>query len=238
MLADMIGGEPVRVVFYCRNWGSICPSHWNQQVRQGSAVPLEETMRRCMEHPRRTGIINYGRKWERWSGVFGKPALNLVSLEALALAKLDTLAHFALTFLGIDTLPPADPAVRRNASLPLMEAEIVRALNQMRLDRTGASDSLMAQRFMAHKADLRLMAVQAAMLRCEDTLTFDENAPALLRLHRRLFQTYGDRLVAPAPQTQFFTPRQHSVRFIRGAYLTMPGVRAELEAARERLEEG
>jgi hypothetical protein len=239
VLGDMIAGHPVQVVFYCRSWGSVCASHWNQQVRQGSAVPLDELLTRHMTHPRRSSVINFGRKWERWAAVFGKASLNLISLEGLAQAKLDTLAHFADRFLGIGDLPETDPAFRRNQSMPLAEAEMVRALNQMRMERTGERDSTIAHRFTSRKATLGLEPVLAAVRGCEDRLAFDETGLVLARLHQRLFRAYGDRLVAPAPAAggQFFTPKLQQIPFIRADYLTMPGVGGWLEGIYGRLAE-
>jgi hypothetical protein len=227
-LAEMLGGNPVRVVFYCRAWASVCASHWNQQVRQGLAVPMEEMIGRQLEHPRRSGTINYGKHLERWAGVFGREAINLVSLEGLAQAGIDTLPHFATHFLGLAD-PPAAAPVRRNSSMAAVDVEIVRALNQIKLERTGQQDSLIRRLYVKHKESLKLDAVVTAATHCQGTLRFDETAPRLERLHRSLFRAWGDRLVPPAPAQHFFTPRLHALAYIRSAYLTMPGVQAQLE---------
>ncbi len=231
VLRDAIGTNPTRIVFYCRSPAAVALSNWGESVRHGHATPLDQALTRHLERPFISPPINYGISLHRYAGVFGRDALNLVSLEALSRYQQDLETHFASTFLGLNDLPSIGVRPNRNASLPLMDAEIIRALNAMRLEREKTRDATMRRLYVARKQPPPLPVTRAAMARQQDIMLFDETTPKMLSLHKRLLDEFGARLVKPSLPGRFFVPLRREIAYIRQDYLDEPGVKDEIEAA-------
>lgn len=233
VLRELIGNNPVRIVFYCRRWCELLPSAWRETIKHGRTYSFADVVADQSRRPRASATVNFGMVLRRWVNAFGLDRVHLVSYSALVDAKEDLLRHFLETFLGLGRLMDgADlTSVQRNASVSLEDTEILRALNELAGQRPGGTAGEVRRMFLRYREQISLDVTMAAIERHRYSIRLDDNAAPLALLHRDLYKTYGQRLVAPKPSHGLFAPAAKDVPAVNAAFRDEPGVRAELAAA-------
>jgi hypothetical protein len=233
-LRTLTGDSSATVIYYCRRWSDIVRSRWGERVKHGSRDTLQEQCTKALETPFQTGAINYGRTLRRWNAHFGRAALRLVALETLAETNTEIGAHFLSNFLGLEMEFPL-PDGPQNPSMPLVETEILRALNAIDWQLHQQGSSAIRQAFVRHRDTLDLTRTEAAIETDLTEVIFDETAPRMIKLQKSLFAEYSANVVAPHKPDLFFTPRRAVLQAASGAFTQASGVGAELQAAYDQL---
>jgi hypothetical protein len=132
LMKTLIGGHPVTVIFYCRRWSELLPSLWQERVKHGHDETFPEFFSINVNDPFESIVMNFARRLDIYSTVFGRETIKLVSYSNLCDAGIDLAEHFFEAFLPqhrplIDGLPDL-PVARPNQSLPLLDIEVIRAL--------------------------------------------------------------------------------------------------------------
>jgi hypothetical protein len=138
---------------------------------------------------------------------------------------IDLAGHFFDTFLPrhrplIDDLPEL-LAARPNQSLPLLDVEVIRALNSFNI-RGGMPPPSSALRcwYMANTRRFDLAELYSAIEQNKETLRFSDASPGAQRLQEMLSTAYVDLMVPPARSHHLFVPRVAEIIFFKSRYLT------------------
>jgi len=222
-LRDCIGGYPVSVVFYCRRWLELLPSVWQELIKHGRTFNLPEFAAMQLVNPLDSLALNYARTLDKFAAVFTRESLFLVSYSNIVDGGGNIAEHFFREFLSWHDAPVARK-VRINASLSLLDTEMIRILNAMRAMRGESADAGARDRYLQLRGDLDLDVARAAMERHNVSLLLDENAPGLRRMQDEIFEQYGDRLMPPRAERRFFSRRKGGMKYIDSSYLLEPGV--------------
>lgn len=236
-LKTHLQGCPATIVFYVRRWAEILPSAWQETVKQGGVRTLPEYLLRHSVNPIASPLLNFDIKLSRFVDVFGLDNVKLVSSATLKQRSLDLLAHFCATFLGWPD-PPSQGAHRRsNASRTTAEIEVLRAMLAMSTARSGTADPLIRKRFDTGRLHDQLSGIEKIMAPFQTSIPFDERAPHLLALQRKLFAQYGAAMVEPFVPGQFFRPRHGKLGYVHTDYLFDPRAPAALGSLYDKLYE-
>jgi hypothetical protein len=226
-LRDLIGSRnEVKIVYYCRSFAERVPSLWKQQIKAGRSVTLPEFCDRVCRTPIRGHEFNPSLLWKRWSTVFGRESLHLVSFNNLRDHKVDLFDHFAATFLGWAGV--AQPKRRNLHESPdAADTEMGRALNALHLANIGKdaenSRGGLFFTYMRLKPQLEFGPILEAMQHDTRTMTFDDNATAFLPVYDALM-AFKDRLTNQEYGTEMFSRGVNEVSYVRQDYLLQPGV--------------
>lgn len=222
-LRECIGEHPISVVFYCRRWLELLPSVWQELIKHGRTFNLPEFVALQLVNPLDSLPLNYARTLDKFAAVFARENVFLVSYSSIVDSGGNIAEHFFREFLSWPDAPVARKS-RVNASLSLLDTEMVRILNAMQAIRAGAADARIRDRYLKKREELDLDIPRAAMERHNALLRLDENAPGLRRMQDDIFEQYGDRLMPPRAEGVFFTRRQGGMKYIDSGYLLEPGV--------------
>lgn len=229
-LRTLIGNHDVTIVYYCRRWSEMVRSRWGERVKHGSHDTLQQYCASAVATPLRTSAVNYGLTLKRWARVFGAMSLRLVALNALGETDTEIATHFLQTFLGLDIhIPP--PPQRENRSMPLVETEILRALNAIDWETYQRRSSALRKSFIQQRDSLDFTHTEAAIAANLTEVIFDETRPLLLHLHKSLFAQYQINLVPPHQNGLFFEPKRSILKAAAPDFLNDPAVAAELAEA-------
>jgi hypothetical protein len=233
-LSQCIDGRQTTVVGYCRRWSELLASEWQETVKHGGFLTFAECVADHMINIHASKILNYDRILKPYADVFGKANLRLVSYSHLMDRGEDILSHFFASFLQI-TETPQHERVILNASMGVLESELVRSLNALAWA-AGEPPSVRAYRaYVQVKPKLELQKVFHAMERAKRRLRMNEGAPSLQALHQQLAQEYRSAMVLPRPPELLFEPRIAELPYIRSEYLICDDVMARLRELREQL---
>jgi hypothetical protein len=219
LLRDAIGDHPVDIVYYCRRWSERIPSDWQQHIKMGQFPTLPEFYVPYLRSPTDTAAVNYSLVWDKYSRVFGRDSLRLVSYNNLKDHKVDMFRHFASTFLGWAHEPSFDKGlIQANISPNLYDTEILRVLNwidyqavrRFRLNMRVIFQELRPR--WDTRALTEMMADDAAMLEIRD-----DAEP--FRASWDAMATYADRLVSKEFGEEIFRRNTVGFRYIRSNYL-------------------
>jgi hypothetical protein len=170
--------------------------------------------------------------------VFGERSLKLVSYNGVQEAQMDLLTHFCQHFLGWPN-PPATGLGRVNASLDMVDTEVIRALNALEWTRAREDRKRLYKPFLEAKDELPVrFLVERAMQFLVNAIRLDDAAPVLARLHTELADRYKAALVPPFPVGSLFKPRCTDVSYIRQDYLFAEDVLDTLRAMQTTLLQG
>ncbi len=237
LLRECLEDAPVEIIFYCRRWSELLPSTWQTLVKQGSDTPFPVYAAGVLA--RSISTLNYSVVLDRYSEVFGHEALSLVSYSNLVDEGEDIAAHFLTRFLGCTDLSPLKKGVDRwkgkpNASLNVIDTEILRALNAISRRERGKGEDAVRRNFMTQRESLDLASLRAAIKEHVRILPFPEDKHMLKKLHQAIVRDYGDRMVEPKKAGRLFAPKRGEIQFVSSDYLFAPGaMQALMEAYRQ-----
>jgi hypothetical protein len=198
-------------------------------VKHGSHDTLQQQCTEALDAPLQVPAVNYGLTLRRWTRVFGADALRIVCLTTLGDTHTEIATHFLHNFLHLDTVIPT-PDKPQNSSMPLVETEILRALNEINWTRHGQRGSSIRKAFLRYRDRLDLSRTEAAIAADLGEVVFDETQPFMLEVHRAVFTQYRANVVPPHLDGLFFEPRRAVFKAATGAFLKNPAVQAELRA--------
>ena len=232
-LKSLIGDAPGTVIFYCRRWSELLPSLWQETVKHGRDDTLPEFLAANLNDPYDSRAINFAHAIERYINAFGRNNIRLVSYSNLSDSGTDLAEHFFATFLPrqqavLDQAPPLANA-RPNQSFPLIDTEVIRALNSLHMMRGGERSPELRVWYTQRSRTLGTAELTAAIEANIQTLPFSDASPALARLHDELSAAYGDLVVEPVRSRRLFEPRDAQIRFAQQRYLTDRSARDQLE---------
>jgi hypothetical protein len=228
-LRTLIGPDnPVRIVFYARNWADRLASHWKQEIKGGSTQTLPEYLYQRTAQPAGSFLMNFGVGLRTYTSVFGDAALSVVAYDQVMAQRRDLFAHFAATFLDWPD-PPGLALPPVNVSPTAADAEVIRALNGIERARSGqpperAEAAAMSAKYLRRADALAPPVLRAALAAHMATAQLNEKSAPLSALHQQLFAEFGHALVEPKPRGMFFQPRRVELGYVQRDYLLAPGV--------------
>jgi len=220
LLRDAIGRNPIEIVYYCRRWSDRIPSDWKQEIKMGASPTLPEFYASYLRNPSETDAVSYSRVWEKFSQIFGKKSLRLVSYSNLRDRGVDLYTHFAKTFLGLSSCDPniEKDLIQRNVSPDLCDTEILRALNWLDFRAVGRVRLDMRVKFLLlrqtwdTRALAQMMADEIGMLEIrDDSEAFRRSWDGMCK--------YSDRLLGKEFGGVFFDRRSTKVPYVSSNYL-------------------
>jgi hypothetical protein len=209
----------VQIVFYCRRWSELLPSIWRERVKQGGIDTFPEFLAWTLLNLHRSQAVNFGALLN-WVSEFGMEGLRLVSYNDVLDRGEDLFVHFCRSFLDWPS-PPLPSFGHINTSMNIVDTELVRQLNAMRMAFGNTEKPYL--RFIDLKAQLGIEPIAAAMMRAVRIMDVDDNGPAFAGVHKALADQFGRRLVPPH-QDRLFKPIMRKVEYVSDRYLTEPGI--------------
>jgi hypothetical protein len=222
-MAELVGVQPIDIVFYCRRWSELLYSAWRELVKQGYSVLFPELLAAEIIDPFASELLNFQIRLDRLSRVFGRDCIRLVSYSHLVDHSIDLFEHFARSFLGLRDLPMPAPELINSSPDPI-DTETLRILHALHWVRSGTRDPRLSTEYLQHKDLLDIGAVAAAMQSDMHSLVIDDDAFGLRSLHHELLRQYGDRLVEPRPGQLLFAPGRAELPLVGQRYLLVDGV--------------
>ena len=237
LLKTLMGGCPVRVVFYFRRWSELVPSAWQESIKHGQRWTFPEFMLLTIQNVERARLLNFGHKLAPFVAVFGASALRLVSYSELRDREMDIFLHFAANFLDWPDAVAGGAPKQSNASRDLATTELLRAMNALSGEPPGstAGTDRLWRRFDKLPDRDFLAPVLAAIGRHTRIQRFHDGAPALHALHESLTATYLDHVVPPKRRRVLFNPKMREIAYAGGDYMAEPGVVQALHTLHARL---
>jgi hypothetical protein len=221
-LRQLLGSAPVQVVYYVRRWPERLPSLWQEAVKFGFTDTFPEFLakqltRYDISELRDTVMI------DRFAAVFGASRVKVVSYSHLTERSLDIASHFLASCLGVsDVELPA--AGLPNQSLPILDTELIRALNAVHARYGYEKSPALRNWFLSHREGLVPDTVLDAMRRCLDTIRLDEAAPPFFLPLQDLLTRYGPSIVPPHHANGLHALRAIDAAFVRPDFLLEPSV--------------
>lgn len=232
---EVLGGHPATIVFYLRRASELIPSTWRENVKAGAQQTLPGFVAECLGVPAVSSLANGALVLDRYSKCFGSPAMRVASYSAVVDSGEDLLVHFCRNFLDWPD-PPPNQLGQVNASLEMVDTEILRGLNALEWQRSGNGGVRLFHRYMALKPTLPIAdLVQGPMLPMMRRLRIDDGAPSLAQLRYCIAEAYRHALVPPCPGGQLMEPRITETHYVHSDYLLRPGATDFLRAIHERL---
>jgi hypothetical protein len=234
LLKSYVADHQVSIVYYCRRWLEILPSAWQETVKHGHTTSIPEFMTANLINPYASHILNYAHQLDRFELVFGPESLSLVSYSNVIERGMDLGQHFFRSFLSWPNVPAAT-GPRPNASIGVLDIELIRALNVTASIRGRSRSAELRSKYLLKKKALDLSLIFAAMERHPCEIRFNENFRGLKTLHEEIFEKYGVRLILPRSGLFFFQQKQGLIEYVKPDYLLEPGVAETLRATYETL---
>jgi hypothetical protein len=170
-LRELISPSAVTIAFYCRRPSEVLLSGWREVVKHGITMTLPEFLARA----------------------FGVDQLHLVPYNTIMDQGANLFQHFCATFLDWPDAP--EPGIRRrNRSLDIADAELIRMLNVLETIRVAEMRPRLYERFVVNRPILDLVPLTTAMARHVVELPVDEREPPFQRWHRVTLNRFGARL--------------------------------------------
>ena len=230
LLRDLIGDNPVEIIYYVRRWTERIPSDWRQRAMMGHFRTFPEYYVFALNDPEGTGEINYSLVWERYAQIFGRKKLRLVSHSNLRDRKVDIFDHFCKVVLEMPETPRVDRGlVQQNISPGNHTTELLRALNFVHYLRTGDVSKFMRIKLLALESQLDLRPLKEIMNQDLTEIHIRDNAQPL-KSSWDMMNGYLDCLISPEYGTAHFERQRIEMPYIGPNYLMRPGVLNQLHA--------
>jgi hypothetical protein len=234
-LRELIGHNPVRIVFYLRRWTELVPSSWQEGIKHGQVFTLPEFVLMHIHRPMASRLLNFDLKIAALNEVFGADNVSLVSYSELRDSKQDMFTHFARSFLAWEVEPPLPDLKMANASRDPRETELLRALNAMAKHRGGIAADRVRRAFDRNRTAPDLTALVAGMKSSPATLRFNDDWPMLKKLQIDLVAKYHKQIVVPKRPNELFRTGATDLKYVAVDWTLRPGVAAAMEALLKRL---
>jgi hypothetical protein len=225
-LRDLTAGSPIEFVYYCRRWSERIPSLWKQNVKEGLVETLPECLSRDTQDPIRAPDLNPSLVWRKFSDIFGRRSIRIVSFNNLLEHGVDLVSHFAGTFLG-GYSPPTRAEVFTNESPNVFDIELLRALNAIHVRRTGNTSDKVRIHFLRKRPNLDAARVIRAMKDDLHKIGISDNAQVFQGIYEQM-TAFSDCLVSPEYGTNFFNKKSIQESYVRQNYLLDEEVIREL----------
>lgn len=232
-LREALGGDQAVVVFYCRRWSELLPSLWQERVKHGSDETFPEFFATHISKPLASPVLNFAYSLDKYARAFGRENVRIVSYSNVCDDGLDLAEHFFDMFLPnhravLDGLPAIANA-RPNPSLPMVDIEVMRALNSFHVLNGGNTGPELRDWYLAHARQFDLSELFSAIESNMQTLRFSDASAAVARLHQVVLTGYSGQMVAPVRGGRLFDAQVHDVSFARPRYLVNGAASAALE---------
>ena len=219
LLRDAIGKYKAEIVYYCRRWSDRIPSDWKQEIKMGGHSSLPEFYASYLRNPLDTDAVNYSRVWEKFSRIFGRRSLRLVSYSNLRDRKIDLFRHFAKTFLGFEGKQEVENGlIQGNTSPDFCDTEILRALNWLDFQTIGRVRLNMRVKFLLLRPQWDTRDLSDMMSRDIETLEIRDDSETFRRSWEAM-RKYANRLVSREFGQDIFVRRHTKIPFVRSNYL-------------------
>jgi hypothetical protein len=227
-LARLLDGAPVRIVYYVRRWSEALRSTWQESVKHGTPRTLPEFICGHILNANRSPVINFGAVLARYARAFGADRIRVASYSHLTDTGIDIAQHFLTTFLEVtdEELPISG---RPNASLNMLDTEVIRVLNCIRTHRTGVISDELGSWYMRRGRAQVGQPLLSAMQEHIGRIDIDESMPPFYEFHRQLRTCYASAVVPPTPVDNLFEPRVTRINYVRADYLTRIMIREIVE---------
>jgi len=216
-LRGLLGGSPVDIVYYCRRWSERIPSQWHEHVKGGYFAILQEIYEQCVDNPRINLEMNPSLIWDRFSNIFGRESLKLISFNNLVDSKTDLLDHFGDAILNW-RYAQRPTEIRSNVSPGIVDTEILRALNHLHHKATGQVSDRVHVSYFDRKSGLDLTELTEAIESDLGTLVLDDNAVPFRPVYADM-EKYLDRVVNPKRGSPFFEKKVREFKYGQQNYL-------------------
>jgi hypothetical protein len=232
-LREALGGDQAVVIFYCRRWSELLPSLWQERVKHGLDETFPEFFATHISKPLASPVLNFAYALNKYARAFGRENVRIVSYSNVCDDRLDLAEHFFDTFLPkhravLDGLPPMADA-RPNTSLPMVDIEVMRALNSFHAMNGGKTGPELRDWYVAHARQFDLSELFSAIGSNMQTLRFSDASAAVARLHREVLTGYPGLMVAPVREGRLFDAQVHDISFAQPRYLMNRAAHAALE---------
>jgi hypothetical protein len=225
-LRQLFGPAPAQVVYYVRRWPERLPSLWQETVKFGFTDTFPEFLAKQLTRYD-TSELRDSCIIDRFSAAFGATQIKVVSYSHLVEWGVDIVGHFLATFLGLCDIEL--PAPRHpNQSLPILETELIRALNSIHARHGGETSAGLRNWFSAHKQGLVPPAVLDAMRGSLGVMRLDESAPPFGFASQDIVTRYGASIVSPHHKDGLHVLRAVDASFVRQDYLLEASVSKSL----------
>jgi len=234
MLRQLIGSDPIVLVYYVRRWSELIISGWQETVKQGSSLPFLEYVLHRYGNPEACTEINIEPVVERFIAAFGRAAIRLVSYNQVLETGLDLFKHFSANFLGMPNLAPIAEG-RVNASLPPAEVELIRELN--RIDRAAGQPycSRISVSLSERRDAIDIEPVLSVLNGFTRSFLLRDNLPFAREILLRNRAAFADCVVKPVPAIRFYNPKDTNAAYLATGYAVPAGFDGALHALRDAL---
>jgi len=221
-LRGLLGESPVDIVYYCRRWSERISSLWQQNVKEGYFEIVADYYARCVRNPRIEPELNPSLIWNKFSNVFGRESLKLISFNNLVDSQTDLLDHFVDAILNWHyARRPTE--IDANTSPTIPDTEILRALNYLHYKATGQTSDKVRISYFEKRGQLDLTELNQAIESDLGTLALDDNAAPFGPVYADM-EKYQDRVLNPKSGSPFFQRRARRFKYARQNYLLDPSV--------------
>lgn len=232
-LREALRGEQAVIIFYIRRWSELLPSLWQERVKHGFDETFPEFLAGHISDPLGSPVLNFAYALEKYARAFGRENIRIVSYNNVCDDGLDLAEHFFDTFLPkhravLDGLPPMANA-RPNPSFPMLDIEVIRALNSFHAMNGGKRGAELRDWYRAHARQFDLSELFSAIESNMQTLRLADDSSAVARLHEEVLTGYPGRMVAPVRGGRLFDTQVSDISFAQPRYLMNRAAHAALE---------
>lgn len=219
-LRQLLCDAPVQVVYYVRRWPERLPSLWQEQVKFGDTTTLPEFLSEQLLRPEASELRDAS-VVDKFAAVFGASQISLVSYGDLTERGVDLAGHFLASFLDLRDIQLPEVG-QPNRSLPILDIELIRALNTIHARRGGEESAALRNWFIYRRDGLVPEFLEAAMRDSVSSVRLDE-AP-FAQLYQDLLTRYASSLVPPHHADGLHELRALDVAYVRQDYLLQPAL--------------
>jgi hypothetical protein len=219
-LRRLFGPAPAQVVYYVRRWPERLPSLWQETVKFGHTATFPEFLAEQLTRHGDSELRDIS-TIDKFATVFGASHVKVVSYNQLVESDIDIAGHFLRSFIGLSdiNLPAAE---RPNRSLPILDTELIRALNTIHAQDGGERSPGLRNWFLTHRNCLVPDSILDAMRESSGSIRLDESVPSLLLAPQEMLTRYRSSIVPPHHADGLHELRAIDVPYVRPDYLLQP----------------
>ncbi|HVB16894.1 MAG TPA: hypothetical protein VNF04_10205 [Stellaceae bacterium] len=222
-LRDLTQGAEIDIVFYTRRWSDWIPSQWQQAIKEGSVWTLPEWYAFLMLNAERHPGIDQAIFIDKFSRIFGRDRIKLISYSTLMDYEIDIFKHFCQEILYLPDLPEmSNTSSIVHGSMGIFLTEMIRCLNAKEILDSNKAGYHIYGTYDKIRDDPEIVGdvrtVFDIMRETTATISIDDYAVFLKDSYSRL-NDYRDLLVSPEYCDQVFKRECRSYQFVRSDYL-------------------
>lgn len=229
MLAELLRGWQVEIVYFLRHLGGFWVSHWQEMIKHGGDITFPEYLAQASAPdmgPR--SRISQVEQLENLAEYFGRESIRIVAYDNVLGEKQDLYDYFLRMTVGIE---PRDRATdeRVNSSFGPQRVELLRALNTTyRRARKASPGARLRKAYMRRarriEASNEFRSFAAAFdVDCEHRTIAPDWEPIRAR-EQELLSKFGDRIVNKSSDRSIFhEPPPAQARFVSRTWVSEAG---------------